>query len=127
MLFVNAFEGTQEITHIGPQAFGRVAMNLSHAITIIVARPFFAAMLDGGVRAQEMVIALILVGKDGRSGVGEAMHMREQGFGGRVHDHAQPDLPATATHRSQHGRTVIGKGAASAPLVGAAAWRVAGV
>jgi hypothetical protein len=56
----------------------------------------------------------------------KALHMRLQRDLFGIHAHAQAYLPRLSSHRPQHWRTVIGKGAASAPLVGTRTWRVNG-
>ena len=72
---MNTFERAQEITNIGPQSFGGVAVNFANAIAIIIARPFTRAMGNGRVRADDMVIALIFVSEDVRPDECELMDM----------------------------------------------------
>ena len=124
---MNAFEGAQEITHIGPQAFNRITMHFANAVAIVITRPFSAAVRHGGVRPEQMVIALVLIRKDGRPSLREAMYMGQQSFSGGIAHYAQAHLPTLPPNGAQYGRTVIGIGAASTPFVGAATRWVGGV
>lgn len=48
-LLVITFERTQEITHIGPQAFRSAAMDFANPVALVIARVLPGAMRDGGM------------------------------------------------------------------------------
>jgi len=59
---MDAFERPPIVSDIRPQPFGRVDMNFSHAIPIIVPRPFMLGMTHGGLGAKNVMRGLPLIG-----------------------------------------------------------------
>src|SRR5574341_1409314 len=126
-MLVHPAKNAQEGSHARPHAFGRVGVNLTVAIAVIVACPLVEAMLNGGMSTIDQVVAIVFIGINGHSRLGEWMHRVAQGFAFRIFNNAQPDLPAHAPNRAQHGRTVILKGATSTLLIGTPPREIVGV
>jgi hypothetical protein len=72
---VNALKRSEKIADIGPKSFNGIAMDFPNAIAIIIARPFFRAVTHCRMRSQNMVVALILIGKNLSPNRGELMDM----------------------------------------------------
>ncbi len=68
IIFVDSAERSQKVAGTGPHAFGRVGMDLTNTIAIIIACPFMFAMIDGDMRAGNLIVAgpFIRIGKRGR-------------------------------------------------------------
>ena len=80
IIFVDTFEGSQEISDIGPQSFDGVCMNFSNTIAIIIASPLMLGMTNGLMLSNNMVISLPLVGIANGFHQRELMNMGFQGF-----------------------------------------------
>src|SRR5258707_3681476 len=122
--FTDTSKGTQEVTQSRPHAFGRVGMNFTDTVAIIIPRPFFAAMRDGGVSALNSIVTGILIGIDVGLGQCKVFHMTRQRRLGRVFYYSQAHLTTVAPHTAQHRRAVIGKRATPTPLIGPSPRRV---
>src|SRR5258708_26109400 len=122
--FTDTSKGTQEVTQSRPHAFGRVGMNFTDTVAIIIPRPFFAAMRDGGVSALNSIVTGILSGIAVGLGQCKVCHMTRQRRLGRVFYYSQAHLTTVAPHTAQHRRAVIGKRATPTPLIGPSPRRV---
>src|SRR5258707_3999017 len=116
--FTDTSKGTQEVTQSRPHAFGRVGMNFTDTVAIIIPRPFFAAMRDGGVSALNSIVTGILIGIDVGLVQCKVFHITRQRRLGRVFYYSQAHLTTVAPHTAQHRRAVIGKRATPTPLIG---------
>ncbi len=115
---------TQEITHACPETFNRIDMHFAHAIAIIITRPFALPMRDSRMLALQARIAAPFIRIHIRAWTCKCLHMRTQGFPiGMFHD-PQAHLTTLATHRPDHGWTIIGVRAMPTLVIGAASWRV---
>ena len=56
-------------------------MNFKDIVAIIISRPFFAAMCNGGVLALNVLIGRVLISEDMAVWQGEAMNVFHQHFG----------------------------------------------
>ncbi len=121
---MDTFEWSQEIPHIGPHAFGRVAMDFANAITVIISCILMGTVRDTGVCPNDVVVTRRLIGVDAGFGLRKAMHLRFQGFSRRVRDDSQADLPAVPADRPDNRWPVIGVGAPSALVIGSKAGRI---
>ena len=95
ILFVNTFEGAQEIADIRPHTFNRVAVDLTKAIPIVVAGILFSTMTNGVSIPLYAVIALILIGIDQRIFAGESLNMLAEGNAFRIIDDPQRTSPVS--------------------------------
>src|SRR5688572_1534026 len=123
-MFAHAAKGAQEIAQPRPQPFAGVGVGLKPTITIIVTRPLVNAMTHRFAVSLQVVVTLVLVGIHQRLGMGELLDKRTQGGHARIVHHAQAHLSTFTSDHAQHWRTVIGKRAASASLVGMSTRRV---
>jgi len=117
ILFMHPFEGTEKIADIRPESFGGVTVDLADAIAIIIPRPFFLTVIDGGMSADDMIVTLILIGIQGAPGLGETMDVSTQRRFSRIEQDPYPNLACFPTDRADNRGTVIGISAASGPFV----------
>jgi len=128
VLLVDPAEGTQ----VGPKRCTRsltgVAMHFTSAIAIIIPRPFVNAMTDSGMGGMTAPIALPLVGIQQR-----AASRNVFGDEGTTRPrvcmvaHPQALLARLARDHTDDRGPIVGIGAVAFALIGAAAWRVAGM
>ena len=78
---MNALERTQEVADVGPHAFNGVDVNLTDPIAIIIPGPFRCAVTNGCSRANNVVVAPLLIGVDLSINQGEGVDVRFEGFG----------------------------------------------
>ena len=83
-------------------------MNFTNAIAIIISGPFFSAVADGGVGPDDVVVSLPFIGVDLGADQGEGVDVLFQSLAVGVMDDPQANLACFPTHRSDHGRPVIG-------------------
>jgi hypothetical protein len=113
--FVNAFEGSQEVPHIRPDAFNTVAVNFTKAVPVLITGIFVGTMTDA--IALKPAITLVFAGIHDGLNPDKTVTMLLQGRAGGIHDNAQTHLSTFASNRTKHRRTVISIGTASALLI----------
>jgi hypothetical protein len=111
-------EGTQEIAHRCPHPFCRIDVYFADAIAVVITCPFFLAVTDRCVYANDVIVASPFVGEYHCIGQGESVNMVNQGLFVSVVNHSQAHLPALAADRADNGRSVIVVGAVSRPFIG---------
>jgi hypothetical protein len=124
---MNATKRTQEIAHRCPHPFEGVDMNLTDAISVVIARPLVRAVIDLGVGADDMVVALPFVSVHLGMELGVRMDMVMQSLFVGVMHHPQAHLSALASHRTDNGRPVVVVSAMPPPFVGPSPRRIVGI
>ena len=124
---MNATKGTQKIAHRCPHPFDSVDMNLTEAISVVIARPLVRAVIDLGVWADDMVVALPFVSVHLGMGLSVLMDMVLQSLFVGVMDYMQAHLSALTSDRADNWRSVIVIGAMSPSFVGSSSGRIVGI
>jgi len=124
---VNTTQRTQEVTHCRPHPFGSVDVYFANAIAVIVACPFFLAVTNRRVRANNVVVALPFVGEYHGIGPGERMDMVNQCFFVRVMNHSQAYLSTLATNCADNRWSIIVVGAMASSFVGPSSGWIIGI
>lgn len=115
---MNTFERTQKVSNIGPHSLGRVAVDLTDAIAVIISCPLVGSMAHRGMVTNDMVVALVLVGVDSRTSLGEAMDVISQCSAFRIFDNSQAYFTCLSSYSTDNRWTIILVGAAPSPFVG---------
>lgn len=115
---MNTFERTQEISNISPHSLYRVAVDLADAIAVIIPGPLVGALTYRGVITNDMIVALVFVGVDCRTSLGEAMDVISQCLAFRIFDDAQAHFACLASDGADNWWTIILVGASTSPFVG---------
>ena len=124
---MNTPQGTQEVAHRGPHPFSRVDMHFADVISIIVTRPLLGTVADGGMRPDDVLVALPLIREYYGLCQSKAMHMRHQGSCVGVRNYTQADLATLPPDRADDGRPIVIVGAVSAPFVSSSAGGIVGI
>jgi hypothetical protein len=127
--FADATKETQKIAPASPNAFARVVVDFTNAITVIIARPLAlsSSMADGLMMTAsggEVLIGCPLVVVDSCDGTSMRYKQRLKcgAIGGFAE--AQADLSALTSHNPDNRRTVALPGSVTTRLVRPPAWWV---
>jgi len=110
----HAAERPQEVSQACPDALAGVAVDFAEAVAVVVSRPLFFGVADGGVapaRGGHAVVGVGLVGEE--PCVGLALGL-DEGLDGRlpgVGADFEPDLAAFPPDQALHRRSVVVKSA----------------
>src|SRR5262245_64744127 len=107
ILLVDSAKGAQEVTHRRPQAFNRIGMNLSNAISILISSPFLDAMTDRAMRPVKVCISLPLVGVAAGVAPRVVMAVGAQRSPIRMLPHPQATVPTLASDGPHHRPPII--------------------
>lgn len=107
ILLVNSAKRTQKVSQRLPQAFNRVDVNFTDAITIIVSGPFFLPMTDCCVTTVQPVVAKPFVAVTSRVLGCELLNVLVQGRFVRSFANTQATLSTAASNGADDGRTII--------------------
>jgi len=93
-------------------------MDLPDAVTVVIAGPLLVTVADGGMGANDMIVALPFIRMDGRPSLGEAVDVFFQGLLVGVMNQPQPHLPTFAANRAHNRGSVIIVSAMTALFIG---------
>ena len=82
-------------------------MNLSDTIAVVITGPFFLAVADRGVGADDVIVALPFIGVDRDPNLGEGVNLFFESFPVGMMCHAQAHLPTITTYGPNDRGTVI--------------------
>jgi hypothetical protein len=127
ILFMDPAEGAQKITGRRPQTFDSIGMDFSHAITIVISRPFVLAVTDRAVCPLDSIVALPFIGVTLGSLPRKPMHVLSQSLAVRMLTDSQAALPTLSPNGSDNRWPVIFIRAVPTLLVSSATRRIIGV
>ncbi len=114
---MDALEWSKKGPYSGPPSFCGIAVDLTDAIAIIGACPRARRVGDSRMRADNMVVARVLICVTWCSGVRKAMHVGAERRHRGIIRHAQAHPAGRPSDSADHGRTIIGVRAASSAFV----------
>jgi hypothetical protein len=117
-------EGPQKITGRRPQTFDTIGMDFSHAIPIIISRPFVLAVTDRAMCPLNSIVALPFIGVTLGCLPRKPMHMLSQSLAVRLLTDSQAALPTLSPNGSDNRWSVIVIRAVPALLVSSAPRRI---
>jgi len=124
ILLVYSSKWSQEVSHLRPQPFYSVGVNLSDTIPIIIACPFSLPVIYCRVLPPDPVVASPLICVTSRPRPRILMHLLLQILRISSHHNSQPALAASPPYGADYGRSVVVIVAVPVMLVCPSSWRV---